>query len=147
MNKHIHNLTLDDIKNIIREEGGYISCVDMKGPVTVLFMVHDAPNYKDNIYTRYSVECTSFNLSEKGIEGFRQFIRNVIDSDFRTAVFCPYSIVTDNNGDILFRLAFFNNHLFQREITIEEAKKLIENPPDNVSQAYFIHDIKTIYGL
>lgn len=147
-------ITIEQLKKIIVEEGGTVSCVDMYGPVTAVFFenLFDVKDTKGNIipqykYDRYALEAGAYDLSQ-GVDRFRESVKEILDEcKYSPAIFFPYCLMRDKEERLLFRCAVFVPSMGAvKQISIEEAKNLLKNPPETISK-YFLIDMKNIYGI
>jgi hypothetical protein len=146
----LENLTLDHIKQIIIEEGGAVSDITPPGPVTVIFTKVVSPVYigdtvLNDVYEKYCLEYSSYKLHEN-INNFRKTVKDIVSSSTKTTIFSLYQLIKMEDY-ILLRFGCLNSYYGeQNEVSIEEAKDLIKNPPTRMSVEY-IQDLKAIYGL
>lgn len=150
----LENLTLNDIKKIIREEGGIVSEIIPLGPIWVLFSRNkepisingEAPRF---YYEKYAIEMGSFCfVKNNGIDGFREEVKAVIkNSKSDTVIFSLYTLGKDKHGNLCLRFSYINYYNCpQIEVSVEEAREIIKNPPENLSYEY-VQDLKNIYCL
>jgi len=146
----LDNLTLDDIKNIIKEEGGYVSPITPPGPVTVIFTKCITPIYSGNNiikeqYDKYSIEYQTMVFDD--LEEFRKNAKKIIESSTKKTIFSLYTFIRKSDLEYMLRLGWLNNYYGEQvEVSVEEAKEIIKNPPKDVSYEY-VQDLKNIYCL
>lgn len=150
---------IEYVKKLIREEGGYVSCVEPMGPVTVLFFTVRGQIYEQlkcgelvpmemPRYERVSLE---FQLARfDDVDELRPSVREIVESsDGMLPVFSVYKSYRGEDGKLNIRLGWIN-HIYggkdTTETTYEEARELITNPPEYVHPTH-IQDLKTVYKL
>jgi tRNA G37 N-methylase Trm5 len=159
---NIKNMEDDNIKNlkrIIREEGGHVSCVEPMEPVTVIFTKCSDPMYEikngEKILSpspRYERATIEFGLYLfDNLDDIRPQIRDHLAElekyNMAPPIFSIYRIC-EVHGEYRVRMGFVD-HLYGKdntELTYDEARELIKNPPDHVHYTY-IQDLKTVYKL
>lgn len=149
------NINVEYVKQLIRDEGGYVSVATPPGPVTVIFTKCLSPikrqdslgDYIDETFLRYEKYVIEYNtwLGEN-FEGFRECIKEIINSTTKTTIFSIYKVGKIGNK-LMIRLGWLNYYYGeQQEVSLEEAQILLANPPDHVS-IEFLQDIKALYNL
>lgn len=146
----LENLTLDDIKNIITEEGGYVSPIKAPGPVTVIFTkcitpIYSGHNIIKEYYEKYAIEYGTVFFYD--LEEFRKYIKEIIDNSPNKNIFSLYALGRKTDSLYMLRIGCLNNYYGEQvEVSVEEAKEIIKNPPENLSYEY-VQDLKNIYRL
>lgn len=150
---------IEYVKQLIREEGGYVSCVEPMGPVTVLFFTVRQQMYEQMKggelipmkMPRYERTSLEFQLAcFDDVDELRPYIREIIkSSDGMLPVFSIYKVYRGEDNKLYIRLGFIN-HIYggkdTTEVTYEEARELLKNPPDYPHPIHWI-DMKTVYKL
>jgi len=139
---------IEYIKQLIQEEGGYVSCVEPMGPLTMLFFTIRPENTETVRYDRRMLEYDIWRLDDA--DELRPHIRDIIaDSNGMAPVFSVYRVYRNPDNKLIIRAGWINSIWGGKnttETTYEEAKELIKNPPDNQSHIHW-EDMKTVYKL
>jgi hypothetical protein len=151
--------SIEYIKQLIREEGGYVSCVEPMGPVTVIFCKCHDPMYETKggekillpspQHERTCLELPCYVFDE--LEDIRQEIKDRLSISklygTMNPIFSVYQVFK-LNGKFHIRMGVVD-HMYGKtttEVTYEEAEELLKNPPNYPHPMHWI-DMKTIYKL
>lgn len=151
--------SIEYVKQLIREEGGYVSCVEPMGPVTVIFCKCYDPIYEmkggEKILLpspRHERTCLEYGLYiYDNLDGLKQEVKNCLDISEKYGTMMPiFSVYEVYKKDDKFYIRMgVVDHMYGKtttEVTYEEAIELLKNPPDYPHPIHWI-DMKTVYKL
>ena len=154
MKNNMKDITLEQIKNIILEQDCLVSQIPCMGPVTVLFTkpknITDENLTEKWYYENQILEMGNFDLSQDGLQGFEQEVKNIKNQSKFTPIFCLYNLLVNEYEHLILRYAHsYGGYYEPVQITIQEAQEIINNPKKYLKHARlsFIQDLKAVYKL
>ncbi|HRO65814.1 MAG TPA: hypothetical protein PKU78_06330 [Candidatus Dojkabacteria bacterium] len=147
----------EQVRQIIKDNGGYVSIIDSPGPITLIFTHvrsdkgNKYPRNSDIYWQKMAVEMGTYK-----VENLHDFGKNTVQGILNESnlynkipIFKLYT--AERVGDIIYiRMAFLNSFFGdQVEIDMDTAKEIIADPEKfGLQDRYeFIKDLKVIYGL